>query len=187
MGDLNINLLEHETHQPRQNFLVNLQSLNFFPHISRPTRFPDSLQLGDPSLLDHIYTNFNGDFSSGIIHFPISDHLPIFWNIIFPSETSKFHKIEFKNITQRNKQLFSHKLSIIQWDQLLSTQNVDTNCNIFLDKIQELYDECFPLKTKYISTKRLLKPWITQAVLKFIKNKNNLYNDFKIGAITETH
>ena len=93
IGDLNINLLEHTTHPPTNNFLINLQALNFFPHISRPTRFPDSLHLGEPSLLDHIYTNFNGNFTSGILHFPISDHLPIFLNISIPSGKPALHKI----------------------------------------------------------------------------------------------
>lgn len=55
IGDLNINLLEHTTHQPTNNFLASLQTINFIPHISRPTRFPDSTNLGAPSLLDHIF------------------------------------------------------------------------------------------------------------------------------------
>ena len=88
-GDLNINLLEHTTHQPTNNFLTTLQTINFIPHISRPTRFPDGANLGEPSLLDHIYTNFNSNFTSGILHFPISDHLPIFINIKIPQETKK--------------------------------------------------------------------------------------------------
>ena len=82
IGDFNINLLEHTTHSPTNNFLANIQTLNFVPHISRPTRFPDKENLGDPSLLDHIYTNFGSNFTSGIVHFPISDHLPIFFKYL---------------------------------------------------------------------------------------------------------
>ena len=80
IGDFNINLLEHTTHPPTNNFLVQIQSHNFFPHIGRPTRFPDSQHLGDPSLLDHIYTNFPNNFKSGIIHLIVSDHLPVLIN-----------------------------------------------------------------------------------------------------------
>lgn len=58
LGDLNINLLEHATHLPTGLFINAMQTLNYFPHISRPTRFPDSPNLGQPSLLDHIWTNF---------------------------------------------------------------------------------------------------------------------------------
>ena len=54
IGDLNINLLEHATHNATNNDLAALQIYNFFFHISRPTRFPDSVNLNEPSLLDHI-------------------------------------------------------------------------------------------------------------------------------------
>ena len=187
IGDLNINLLEHTTHPPTNNFLINLQALNFFPHISRPTRFPDSLHLGEPSLLDHIYTNFNGNFTSGIIHFPISDHLPVFLNMSIPSGKPRLHKIEFRNLNYINKQLYSDKLMNVNWNRLLTAQNVDSNCNIFINKLHELFSKCFPIITKHVTEKRLCNPWITQAVLKTIKTKNDLYKDFKIGAIDETY
>ena len=90
LGDFNINLLEHATHQPTNLFLNTMQSLNYFPHISRPTRFPDSPNLGQPSLLDHIWSNFTPPSSSGIIHCPLSDHLPVFLNIThLPTDCTK--------------------------------------------------------------------------------------------------
>lgn len=49
------------------------------------------------------------------------------------------------------------------------------------------YTMTFPLRTKYISEKRLQNPWITTAVIKSIKTINNLYKDYKVGAITENH
>ena len=127
IGDFNINLLEHSTHIPTSNFLAGIQALNFVPHIARPTRFPDSINLGEPSLLDHIYTNFSKLFTSGIIHYPISDHLPIFLNISVPRENNKLHKIVFRHRTQEQKQLFSSKLSSIAWNDLLSSQNININ------------------------------------------------------------
>ena len=68
---------------------------------------------------------------------------------------------------------------------LLYSQDVNVNFNIFIDKLHELYSECFPLKAKYISEKRLNNPWITANVIKSIKTKNNLYKDYKVGAVTE--
>ena len=80
IGDLNINILEHTTHNATNNYLAALQIYSFFPHISRPSRFPDNVNLSEPSLLDHIYTNFYSNFTSGIIHYSVSDHLPVFIN-----------------------------------------------------------------------------------------------------------
>ena len=185
IGDLNINLLEHASHTATNNFLANLQTVNFHPHISRPTRFPDSVNLSEPSLLDHIYTNFSSNFKSGILHFPISDHLPIFLNISVPAKTHKLHKIEFRDMSQDNKLSFSQKISSVQWFDLLSSPDINNNFSIFLTKLQDLYTECFPIKTKFISDKRLQNPWITQNILNSIKTKNDLYKDFKIGIVTE--
>ena len=187
LGDFNINLLEHTTHVPTNNFLMNIQSLNFIPHIARPTRFPDSLNLSEPSLLDHIYTNFTKNFTSGIIHFPISDHLPIFLNIAIPPVNHKLHKITFRSITPQGEHLFSHKLNLLNWNHLLLSEDVNYNFDIFIDKIQTIYNQCFPLKTKYLSNKRLNNPWITKAVLNSIRLKNNLFKDYKIGAISENY
>ena len=55
LGDFNINLLEHQTHQETGNYLAVIQSLNYIPIISRPTRFPVGNQRGNESLLDQIY------------------------------------------------------------------------------------------------------------------------------------
>ena len=81
IGDFNIDLLMHHNDIPTNNFLTTLQSLNFLPHISRPTRFPVGNQAGEPALLDHLYTNFHLKFKIGILSYDISDHLPIFINI----------------------------------------------------------------------------------------------------------
>ena len=58
LGDFNINLLEHATHNETAEFLNTMQTINFIPLIARPTRFPEGNQNAQPSLLDHIYTNF---------------------------------------------------------------------------------------------------------------------------------
>ena len=100
LGDFNINLLEHASHPPTNYFLHSMQTLNYFPHISRPTRFPDSPNLGQPLLLDHIWTNFTPLSTSGILHCPISDHLPTFLNIGLMSDPCAKHKITYRVVIQ---------------------------------------------------------------------------------------
>lgn len=131
-----------------------MQTINLAPHIARPTRFPDSIDLGEPSLLDHIYTDFINHVSTGILRYPISDHLPIFLNISIPTINHKLHKIEFHYITQESKVDFTHKMSNINWNELFPSQDVNINCSIFIKRSQEIYDACFPLKTKYVSEKK---------------------------------
>ena len=50
IGDLNINLLEHIDHSPTNEFLNFMQTFNFLPLITRPTRFPEGNQIAVPSL-----------------------------------------------------------------------------------------------------------------------------------------
>lgn len=187
IGDLNINLLEHVSHTPTNNFLAALQTLNFYPHISRPTRFPDSLNLSEPSLLDHIYTNFTRNFTSGIIHYPVSDHLPIFLHIAIPYQLHQFRKITFRSFNQISKENFTSNISNIDWNITLTNNDLNSNFDIFLNKVNEIYNICFPLRSKTISEKRLNSPWITKEVINAIKTKNKLYKDSKIGVISEEH
>ena len=107
LGDFNINLLEHTTHLPTNTFLNTMQALSYFPHISRPTRFPDNPDLGQPSLLDHIWTNFTPTSSSGIIHCGLSDHLPMFINLTRQSIPISKHKISFRIHNTSNHNFFA--------------------------------------------------------------------------------
>ncbi len=183
LGDLNINLLEHTSHQPTNNFLNTMQALNYFPHISRPTRFPDNPTLGQPSLLDHIWTNYTPLSISGIIHHPISDHLPIFLNISLMSDLSTKHKITFRISNAHNHNLFTSDLASISWNDILTSNNIDENFETFNRTLHNLYDIHFPKVTKFVSSKRLSNPWLTPNILASIKHKSNLFKMYKLGTI----
>ena len=183
IGDQNINLLGHNSDLPTSNFLSALQSINFHPHISKPTRFPDENQVGLPSLLDHIFINFIENTLSGIFHFPISDHLPIFIHLEKSQSSNKVHKINTRILNEENSTRFTQALSEIDWNEILSSDDVNQNFKTFEDKCNAIYNEIFPIKTKFISDKRLKTPWISQAVLNSIKRKNILFNYFKIGSV----
>ena len=184
IGDLNINLLEHASHQPTGNFLTSLQSINFYPYISRPTRFPDENQSGSPSLLDHIFINFINGFLPGIIHFPVSDHLPVFVQIATSFVTNKVYKVKTRILNEVNKRKLNDKMRNADWEAELSTGNINEDFNKFEYLCNSMYNECFPIKYKNVSEKRLKTPWISQAVLNSIKRKNKLFKYFKIGAIS---
>ena len=64
-GDFNINLLNYENSCPGiRGFVNSMFSCSFLPVITKPTRFPSGEQLGQPSLLDHIwYNKYNADQS----------------------------------------------------------------------------------------------------------------------------
>ena len=184
IGDFNINLLEHSTHIPTNFFLNTMQTLNYFPHISRPTRFPDTPDLGQPSLLDQIWSNFTPPSFPGILHCCISDHLPIFININQQSKSNNRHEIKFRNFNANCHILFTNELRKINWEELLTMENTNDNFNLFHKKLYECYNKNFPIKSKYITEKRLNNAWLTSGILKSIKHKCNLFKMYKIGTVS---
>ena len=63
----------------------------------------------------------------------------------------------------------------------------DTNSKVryFSDTMNELYVKNCPLKTKYLSEKRLCKPWLTGEILDKIKAKSNFFKLYKRGLISK--
>ena len=135
LGDFNINLLEFSTHSPTNQFLNTMQHFKYIPLIARPTRFPDLNQRGTNSLLDHIYVNFGPPSISGIIEHIISDHRPVFLNIAMPQGVKQSLSIKFRLINKVNRALFTRALCAINWESLLTENDLNTNFNIFLPNL----------------------------------------------------
>ena len=90
-GDFNINLLNYNEHQPRNNFLDPLASNSFTPYILDPTRITSHSK----SLVDNIFSNdIFQEIISGNITATISDHLnqlSFVSNILSNLSTPKFN------------------------------------------------------------------------------------------------
>ena len=72
MGDFNINHFVGEEMEPN-DFVQFMNSYSFSPVISKPTR----ITIETSTLLDNIFVNSTcDDYLSGIITYPVSDHMP---------------------------------------------------------------------------------------------------------------
>ena len=185
VGDFNINLLQHSEHQETNEFLNFMQTFNYIPLITRPTRFPIGEQAGIPSLLDHIYINFAPPAIPGILNYDMTDHLPVFLNIQLPQAVVATHTIKFRLFSDANQTKFTRSIAHVIWEEILIENDLDKNFNIFFDTFTKIYNECFPLVTKNISNKQKMRPWITKGILNSIRRKNNLFKNFKLGLISE--
>ena len=184
IGDLNINLLDHVIHRPTNDFLNMLQTFNYLPLITRPTRFPEGNQNASPSLLDHIYVNFSRPLVAGILHHKITDHLPIFVHISLPCKTTRCYTKTFRDFNDHNKAMFTRSLSNVFWEEILVHDNIDSNFNAFFEKFEALYNTHFPIKSKRITEKKINNPWVTTGILTSIKTKNRLFKEMKLGLIS---
>ena len=165
--DFNIDLLLHGDDTETNEFMNLMQIFNYTPIITRPTRFPQGMQLGSPALLDHIYVNFTPPSKSGILHFDITDHLPVFLNFHLPTPIKSTYKVRFRIFNEENESNFSRQLALTLWEELLVHDDIDTNFETFFNHFQMIYNKCFPITTKNISAKLLEKPWLSQGLKKF--------------------
>ena len=82
IGDFNCNLLKAHEYPNILKFANSMHSLNAINVISKLIRFPRGDQRGDPSLLDHLWTNQPHHMSKvDLIINPISEHTPMVFSI----------------------------------------------------------------------------------------------------------
>ena len=184
LGDFNIDLLMHGEHQHTNEYLNMLQTFNYTPLITRPTRFPQGRQLGNPALLDHIFINFSQPCAAYILHYEITDHLPVILNLHLPKSVESSYSIKFRIFNKENNDKFTRKLAYTMWEEILTNEDANTNFESFFVHFEKIYNECFPITSKTISEKRFRRPWLSSGLFVSIKNKNKLFKDFKTGAAT---
>ena len=178
LGDFNIDLIKSNLNANASEFFGVIYTSNLLPHITSPTR----LTSRSHTLIDNIFSNINGECTSGNIINTISDHLGQF--LIIPNCSYSYNSK--KEIFQRNfknfkEQNFLSDLKKIDWDSLFSDckQDVDLSYKKFLDKITKLLDIHAPVKKlSHKDKKSLSKPWLTKGILQSIRQKNVLYRKF---------
>ena len=178
-GDFNICLLNEHTSAISNNFLNMMNGFFFRPIITRPTRFRDN----SATVIDHIWTNSVHEIMSCIFYCDITDHCPVFCRINTPIKSiDKLIKIKFRDMSPTNKIKFNEMVQNTNWNFLLhGLNNVNIMVIKLLDTLDNYYNICFPLMTKTVSTKRLYKPWITNALHNSIKTKHDLFRQVKMN------
>ena len=187
VGDFNICLMKDNNHS--NSFRNSLISNNLFPTILEPTRVAtvqrNGQQITTETLIDNIFVNTQLDFKSGIIYSSITDHYPIFVSIHQSTdlEAEENNTVKYRVIDDFSIRKFKFALS----SSLNSLLNEVNDPRIAFTKfyllIDELYNKYFPVKTKIVSKKARLKPWINQTLVKRIKMKDKLFRQSSKGRI----
>ena len=186
-GDLNIDL-QCTNNQPTSNFISIMNSYHFKSLINLPTRFNYQDGLNTGSILDHIWINKNVPYNSGVIDFDLTDHSPIF--LISNLETKEFltdklTEIKTRPFSDQNLNSLKHKIVSTDWSIIYNNLDCNKSCTNFIELINKLYIQSFPLKTKFISAKRLSKPWLSNYLKKQINLKSHYYALFRQNLITK--
>ena len=183
VGDLNIDLMKHETHYNTGEFLNTMLSHGFMPTILLPTRVTNH----SCTLIDHIFyysKTFKNNFLTGNLFTDISDH---FANFLLLDSNKKFYPKERPNVRifgDENKEKFRSILSEMNWEYELENKNVNDSMNIFYHTIVNAYNKLFSLVK--LSRKRAKdKPWVTTGLKKSIKEKQRLFRIYKFNHSVE--
>ena len=176
MGDFNINLLNLENYHPTNNFLETLYSYSLTPLIKKPTRITGNTA----ALIDNIFTNNSVSdrrHLSGILYTDINDHLPVF---CFDTCSEYTRKGEFRRKRMINTHSLNRlmaELNAINWSFIYENEtDAQLGYTDFINIFKKVYDKCIPIR--YVKRKAdLLKPWLTEGLMKCIKVQNKLYKE----------
>ena len=188
MGDFNICLLHTDKHS--NDFRNIMQSNSLFPTILEPTRVATIIKNGQnivtESLIDNFFVNESLSYDSGLVYIDISDHYPIFISIPLKSAKANVNIFESKYRLIDDFRIRKFKSAISNNSVLQSITNIksaEVAFTTFFTTFNQFYDKYFPIVTKSITRKTLLKPWITNVRIKRINYKNKLAKLSKKGEI----
>ena len=171
MGDFNICLLKDNNYSRR--FGDCMMSNNLFPTILEPTRVSNVIRNGNnmlvESLIDNIFINTQASSinKSGLIQSSISDHYPVFVSINSNTrlQTEEIRIIKYRSIDEFSIRKFKFAITNSLQSTMANAIDVPSAFEAFHSNFQFLYDHYFPIKTKELSRKSLLKPWVTPSLV----------------------
>ena len=148
---------------------------SYRPLITHPTRIhADSCA----SLIDNIFINtLEYENVSGNLIDSVSDHLP---NFTFLANGNVMKGSLVRDCRSFNSKEYIEDFNNLDLDSYINDVNaLDKKYEEFQSKVLNLINKHAPLKFKTKrQRKQLLKPWITNGILKSIHNKNKLYKNY---------
>ena len=185
-GDFNINMLD--SGPMISNLIDCMQSYHMLPYISQPTRFaPDDRC--EPSLIDMFWANTFEIVNAGIVNYDLTDHCPIFLQIPCTVNSSNYCdekvKIYFRLNNESNRESFSRVIAEHDWNNEL-IGNIDDIFSKFNDVANKLYVDCFPLMSKHVPIRNLMKPWFTPELKTLVKNKSSYFELYRLNIISKS-
>ena len=150
VGDFNYDQLKIHFDSSCSDFFDSAYSCSLVPVISRPTRHNnDSF-----SLLDNIFVTKLTNFTSGILTFDVTDHLPVFvvYDKIFQDTLSDYVHVTYKILNDRNLETMFCELRKENFDHFYQL-NVDERFRKLDDIIYKHYDKACLSNQKILALK----------------------------------
>lgn len=172
-GDININLLNQLNCV--DNYLTTMANHGLECKINEPTRIKNNSK----SLIDHVFIRFNVNLkietNAWVIDSQITDHhmtaLSIEYNATFRGLVSNCNdlRLDFK--------LLDKALSNADWSQLYIMSSVSSAFSHFFSIFKSCINKSYISKNRNKKYPKKLKPWMSDALLKKVNEKNSLYKE----------
>ena len=144
-GDFNLNLIKYTQNRRVNQFLENILSKNFIPHITLPTRVTEESATSP----DNIFTNnYEHNCVSGNITTYISDHLPQFLIIedLKQTPSKEISTISFRDYKNFSDDGFKAELSEFDWSLVTENSEVNLGFETFVRPVNRILDKHAPTK-----------------------------------------
>ena len=176
MGDVNINLLRCNKHEPSSSYLDIMLTNGFIPKITVPTRVTHT----SATLIDHIFIkDINGKNSSfaGTLKSVMTDHYMNFLLIDIPKQTKADKFISCRPYSPSNISKLNTELQKVDFKSVFDKVDPDLAYEKMITIYQNTLDETIPVKTvKFNKYKHKLNPWTTPEILKSMKERDKLHH-----------
>lgn len=148
-GDYNIDYLETSRYPQHRRMLKDFAASHGFAIlVKEPTRVTNESE----SCLDNILLDMQSQSSNlKIVNPHLSDHLGVLVEVEVDGHCNQKQEVDYyatRNINSTNTRLFKAKLSLVDWDPLLTSNCVNTSYSRFHQVLMDIYDDVFPLTLK---------------------------------------
>ena len=138
---INIDLLKYDTNHKYAEFLNNMTSFGFLPHILQPTIIEDY----SASVIDNIYSNnLDQDSESGNVLVKFADHFSQLLSVNKVVAKSKHFNIYKRDYSNFNSKSFVDDINIQNWCSYHS--DVNAGFNDFLWRVEGCVNRHAPIK-----------------------------------------
>jgi len=176
LGDMNIDLIDPCPQSV--DFINYCYASAFVPLISMPTHVtPQS-----STCIDHIWSNQIGA-GSGVFPVDISDHYVIFAVLDFDVNRNDVLKKRFRDHSEHSLNNLRTGLSLFCNELNDCSDDLESRTDRFIDGFLGIYNECCKVRTKSMSRRKYLKPWITNSIMKCVTRKYDLFKQYKMNQI----
>ena len=185
-GDFNINIMKYEEETVPRDFLNLMSTLSLIPLVTRPTRISGN----SSTIIDNIFVSRPDDVVSGNIISSISDHLPNFVihkNLIpVANDNNSSFSYSFRLLNEVTLNNLYLNLSLHNFSNILNSNDLHGAVREFSDVLLSYYNKHCPIKTKTISYKSKIKPWISNNIREDIRRRQSFYLLYKTGKMQKS-